>query len=100
MHSCVSDTAVDLQVYRVFVVWKRNYLVALIPFLLVLAGFGTGGYVVYRLDYAIPEHGIEAYLKIGPAFGYWLYPSLAANILGTGMCTVVYLLFSHTPVQS
>lgn len=39
--------------------------------------------MVYCLANAVPKHGIAAYLRIAKAFTYFLYFTLAANVLGT-----------------
>ncbi|KAH7099384.1 hypothetical protein BKA62DRAFT_831782 [Auriculariales sp. MPI-PUGE-AT-0066] len=79
----ITATADFFLVYRVYIVWKRSILVALLPLLLVLGGLGTGAYVMWCFVNAVPKNGIAAYLRIGPAFSYWCYTTLSANVLGT-----------------
>lgn len=79
----ITVTADMFLVYRIFIVWKRNLLIIIVPILLCMGTAGGGIYVVYCLANAVPKNGIAAYLRIATAFSYFLYFTLAANIVGT-----------------
>lgn len=72
-------------IYRVFVVWRNNFLIIVVPVLLCMGTTGGGVYVIWALCNADIKNGVGAFLRVNEAFTIFLYFTLSAN----GLCTVL-----------
>ncbi|KZV83089.1 hypothetical protein EXIGLDRAFT_754592 [Exidia glandulosa HHB12029] len=69
----------------VFVVWRSNFLIIVVPILLCLGTTGGGVYVVWALYMADISNGLGSFARINQAFSIFLYFTLSAN----GLCTLL-----------